>query len=74
MGPWGHCTKCSSEQIALAVEERIARELLVLADSYIEFPGGDTTASWDIWTWSAELARRIRAGEFTQPLNTEPPF
>lgn len=91
MGPWGHCAKCSTEQVALAVEERIARELERIADSYIpvsEFvsPGesieesldkvlGSTGGSMtDIWTWTGKLAERIRAGEFTQPLDTEPPF
>lgn len=92
MGPWGHCRKCSSEQIALAVEERIARELERLADSYIpvgEFVSASDSIDdtldkvlgvpgsggmTDIWTWTGKLAERIRAGEFTQPLDKEPPF
>ena len=75
IGPWGNCPKCSTEKVALAVEERIARELEILSDSYIEqWKAADAMEFGDIWTWTAELAKRVRAGEFTQPLDMEPPF
>lgn len=70
--------------------DRIASELEILSDSYIEAPadhlhgascvtvrnGHQVLAcqAWDVWTWTAELAKRMRAGEMTKPLPTEPPF
>ncbi len=70
-GPWGCCDHCSTQQVAEAVQERIARELDHIADSYVELPDG-VKSWWDIWEWTAHLAKRVRSGELTKPI--EPPF
>lgn len=55
--------------------ERIADELLRLSDSYINhWKAADAMEFGDIWTWTAELSRMVRAGELTAPLPQEPPF
>ena len=64
--------KAAYEQGCKDAIERIADELGRIADSFIRQPA--TGEMWDIWTWTAELARMVRDGELTAPLPQEPPF
>lgn len=51
--------------------ERIADELDRMADAYLPVPDGGV---FDIWEFSAMLAKKVRAGDLTQPLPSEPPW
>lgn len=56
----------------LALRNRIADELDRMSDDYIELPSGSST--WDVWEFSAYLAKKIRSGEIGQHPNQELPF
>jgi len=64
--------KSAYEQGCKDTIKAIASDLERMSNDYIPLPVG--VEPWDVWEFSAWLAKLVRDGKLPMPASTEPPF